>query len=177
MMANMFDLQPTLIGTNISLRPLRGKDLDALAQAASDPAIWRQHPDSSRYRRRVFEQRYFVGAIASGGALAVIDNPTGAIIGGSRYYNWDAEQREITVGYTFLQRKYWGTGANRQMKQLMLAHAFTQARAVWFHVGASNLRSRRAVEKLGAALSHQRQRQLDGKTYVQLYYKLYRDSE
>lgn len=167
------NLQPTLCGSRISLRPLQADDFEALYKAASDPEIWQQHPDSSRYRRNVFQQRYFSGAIASGGALVVVDNNTGGVIGASRYYDWDADQREIAVGYTFLECKYWGTGANRQMKALMLDHAFTHARAVWFHVGESNLRSRRAVEKLGAKLSHQQQRQLDGKAFVQLYYKLY----
>jgi RimJ/RimL family protein N-acetyltransferase len=170
---NTFNRQPTLTGSSISLRPLQAADFDALYKAASDPKIWQQHPDSSRYQRDVFEQRYFSSAIASGGALAVIDSNTGGIIGGSRYYEWDAGKREIAVGYTFLECKYWGTGANQQMKALMLAHAFTHARAVWFHVGETNLRSRRAVEKLGAVLSHQQQRQLDGKAFVQLYYKLY----
>lgn len=174
---NTLDLQPTLIGTSINLRPLQADDFEALYVAASDPLIWQQHPDSRRYQRDIFEQRYFSGAIASGGALAVIDNHTGGIIGASRYYDRDSSQREIAVGYTFLERKYWGTGANQQMKTLMLAHAFTQARIVWFHVGESNLRSRRALEKLGAILSHQKQRQLDGKAFVQLYYKLYATSQ
>ena len=171
------DLQPTLIGSSLSLRPLQADDFDALYKAASDPLIWQQHPDSCRYQRDVFQQRFFSGAIASGGALAVIDNDTGGIIGSSRYYDRNSSQREIAVGYTFLECKYWGTGANQQMKALMLAHAFTQARVVWFHIGESNLRSRRALEKLGAILSHQKQRQLDGKAFVQLYYKLYAYSD
>lgn len=40
-----FDLQPTLIGSTITLRPLREADFDALHAAASDPLIWEQHPD------------------------------------------------------------------------------------------------------------------------------------
>ena len=148
------------------------EDFEALYEAASDPLIWQQHPDSSRYRRDVFRHRYFNGAIASGGALVIVDINTGSIIGASRYYDWDAKQREVAIGYTFLARKYWGTGTNQHIKTLMLAHAFAHARAVWFHVAESNLRSRRAVEKLGAVLSHQQQRQLDGKAFVQLYYKL-----
>lgn len=143
-----------------------------LVPLASDPTIWQQHPDSTRYKREVFEQRYFSGAIASDAALVVVDNTTNAIIGASRYYEWDADQREIAVGYTFLECKCWGTGVNRQIKAMMLAHAFTKAQAVWSHVGDSKLRSRRAVEKLGAVLSHRQRRQLDGKAFVQLYYKL-----
>jgi RimJ/RimL family protein N-acetyltransferase len=57
-----FDLQPTLTGTLLELRPLRLDDFDALFAAASDPLIWEQHPESDRYERTVF-QRYFDGAI------------------------------------------------------------------------------------------------------------------
>lgn len=166
------DLQPTLIGETITLRPLKSADFPALYQAASDPKIWEQHPDSTRYECDAFEERYFLGAVASGGALVALENSTGRIIGSSRYYEWNPDKQEIAIGYTFLEQQHWGTRTNREMKQLMLDHVFKQARLVWFHVGEINLRSRRAVEKLGAILSHQEERELDGKAYVQLYYKL-----
>lgn len=169
---NQFELQPTLIGCSISLRPLKPDDFEALYQAAADPVIWEQHPDSQRYRRDIFQQRFFVGAIASGGAFAVLDNNTNKVIGSSRYYEWNAENRELSIGYTFLAQKYWGSGANQEMKALMLNHAFKQVDLVWFHVGKNNIRSRRAVEKLGATLAYEKQRELDGKPFVQLYYKL-----
>jgi RimJ/RimL family protein N-acetyltransferase len=72
------------------------------------------------------------------------------VIGTSRYYDLDEANREVAIGYTFLSRAFWGGAANREMKRLMLEHAFGWAEAVWFHVGPQNFRSRRAVEKLGA---------------------------
>ncbi|MEE4192457.1 MAG: GNAT family N-acetyltransferase, partial [Halieaceae bacterium] len=82
------DLQPTLVGDRITLRPLEERDFEALHAAASDPMIWEQHPDNTRYQRDAFEARFFRGAIASGGALAVIANDSGEVIGSSRYYEW-----------------------------------------------------------------------------------------
>jgi N-acetyltransferase len=166
------DIQPTLVGKNVTLRPLLSEDFSALYQAASDPLIWEMHPDSSRYKRNIFEERFFLGAIASGGALVVLDNESGRIIGSSRYYDWNPEQQEISIGYTFLERAMWGNGTNREMKKLMLNHIFASVRTVWFHVGEDNLRSRKAVEKLGATLSHKADRELEGRPYVQLYYEL-----
>ncbi len=167
-----FDLQPTLVGTTISLRPLRIDDFEALYLAASDPAVWEQHPDSTRYKRNVFEKNFFSSAIASGGALAVVHHMANRIIGSSRFYAWDSNSRELTIGYTFLEKKFWGTGTNQEMKKLMLDHAFQQARVVWFHIGKENLRSRRAIEKLGAILSHEKDRELGGQKFVQSYYRL-----
>lgn len=121
---------------------------------ASDPLIWEQHSERDRYQRTVF-QRFFDGAIASGGGVTVIEAGTGAIIGSSRYYDWDPTDASVVIGYTFLARSHWGSGTNREMKALMLAHAFQWARTVWFHVSPGNLRSRRAVEKLGATLDRE----------------------
>lgn len=166
------DLQPTLIGNTLTLRPLQNSDFDDLYNAASDPKIWELHPDSSRYKNNIFKARFFEGAIASGGALAVIEKQSGRVIGSSRYYEWKQATQEISIGYTFLEQAHWGCGTNREMKALMLGHIFSNAKTVWFHVGENNLRSRKAVENIGAVLSHKEDRKLDGRPYVQLYYKL-----
>ena len=60
----------------------------------------------------------------------------------------------MAIGFTFLARDYWGGQTNREMKSLMLCHAFCWAKVVWFHVGLNNLRSRKAVEKIGGVFSH-----------------------
>ena len=166
------DLQPALTGPTLRLRPLREDDFDALHQAASDPKIWEQHPDSERYKRDLFRERYFLGALESHGALAIVDNARNRVIGSSRYYDWDASTSQISIGYTFIEREYWGNGTNRELKDLMLNHVFQWVDIVWFHVGETNLRSRRAVEKLGAVLSHSEDRVLDDIPYTQLFYKL-----
>ncbi len=169
---NTIDLQATLSGSTVTLRPLQADDFEALYKAASDPQIWAMHPDSSRYQRDVFEQRFFKSAIASGGALAIVENKTGRVIGSSRYYEYDAKKSEISIGYTFLEQSHWGVGTNSEMKALMLEHIFQYVDVVWFHVGKVNLRSRNAVEKLGAVLDYEKARELNGVPYVQLYYRL-----
>jgi RimJ/RimL family protein N-acetyltransferase len=143
-----FELQPTLTGALLELRPLRRDDFDALYAAASDPLIWEQHPESDRYKREVF-RRYFDGAIESGGAFAVVDRQTGRIIGSSRYHGYDAAASEIEIGWTFLERAYWGGAHNREMKRLMVGHALTFVTRVVFLVGLTNTRSQRAMEKVG----------------------------
>jgi RimJ/RimL family protein N-acetyltransferase len=70
----------------------------------------------------------------------------------SRYHEHDAERREVEIGWTFLVRKHWGGHTNREIKRLMLHHAFTFVDTVVFLVGEQNLRSRRAMEKIGGVL-------------------------
>ena len=144
-----FELQPTLKGELIELRPLAPDDFDALFAAAGDPLIWEQHPESDRYTREVF-QKYFDGAIASRGAFAIIERKSGRIIGSSRYCNLDPAAGEVEIGWTFLERAYWGGTYNRELKTLMIDHAFRFVERVVFVVGEKNLRSQRALEKIGA---------------------------
>jgi len=142
--------QPTLRGEHVQLRPIRADDLDALHAAAADPLVWEQHSERNRHERPVFE-RFFAGALECGGGLVALD-AAGHVIGSSRYYDWDPSDRSVVIGYTFLERAQWGTGANREMKSLMIGHAFRWADTVWFHVSPGNARSQRALEKIGARL-------------------------
>jgi RimJ/RimL family protein N-acetyltransferase len=144
-----FEFQPTLVGPKVTVRPIAAEDWDGMFAAASDPEIWVQHPESDRYQAPVFRE-YFDGALASGSAFSFIDNRSGEIIGSSRYHGHDPELSEIEIGWTFLSRAYWGGNYNGEIKQLMTAHAFRFVDTVVFWIGASNLRSRRAVVKIGA---------------------------
>jgi RimJ/RimL family protein N-acetyltransferase len=171
-----FDQQPVLEGPTVMLRPLCVDDFDPLYAAASDPLIWEQHPDPLRYRRANFTTDFFEGALAHG-ALVVIDRETQRIIGSTRYYEWDPVQREVAIGYTFLARSHWGGEVNKEMKRLQLEHAFRFANVVWFHIGKDNLRSRRAIEKIGARLDREAPRPVNGVLQPYAYYRIDRPRE
>ena len=144
------DLQPTLIGETVIIRPLQAQDWPDMFAAASDPLIWAVHPARDRYHETVF-RAFFDAAMDSKSAFAFIDRATGAIIGSSRYHGYDPERSEIEIGWTFLTRAYWGGNTNREIKRLMLNHAFTFVDTVVFWVGESNWRSQRAMEKIGGS--------------------------
>ena len=143
-----FDLQPRLEGELLCLRPLRPEDFDDLYRVASDPLIWEQHPSPDRYQEAVF-QEFFREALESGGALIAMDSEDGRVIGSSRFHGYDGDRSEIEIGWTFLARSYWGGAYNREMKQLMLRHAFRFVKSVVFLVGPQNVRSQKAMEKIG----------------------------
>lgn len=143
-------LQPHLEGELLELRPLVPADWEELFAAAADPLIWEQHPANDRYKEEVFRV-FFADALASKGALVAVDRKNGRIIGSSRYFQ--NEIGELEIGWTFLVRECWGNGYNREMKRLMLEHAFGFAESVVFLIGAENRRSRKAVEKIGAVLT------------------------
>lgn len=164
----LFDLQPTLKGELLALRPLRPEDFHDLYAVAADPLIWEQHPHRDRHREEVFRQ-FFHEALESGGALIVIDSDDDQVIGSSRFHAYDPEKSEIEIGWTFLARSRWGGLYNREMKQLMLRHAFRFVKKVVFLVGPQNLRSQRALEKIGAVREGSR---FDGSGRDSLVYQI-----
>jgi RimJ/RimL family protein N-acetyltransferase len=145
------ELQTFLSNELIALKPLRLCDLEDLYKVASDPLIWEQHPNSDRYKREVFE-KYFQSAIESKGAYTIHDRKSNTLIGCTRYYEYDRLNRTIAIGFTFIDRAHWGNGYNATIKKLMCDYAFKFVNNIYFHVGSNNVRSRKAVEKLGAKL-------------------------
>jgi len=144
------NIQPNhLSGTNIRLEPLQRIHFEELYAVASDPLIWEQHPNPSRYQKEVFTS-FFEGAIASGGAFIIRNTDSGKAVGSSRFYDYSRINDEIKIGYTFFSRDCWGKGINKEVKTLMLNYAFIYVEKVIFHVGAQNIRSQLAMEKLGA---------------------------
>ena len=147
-----FDAQPVLQGKRLELRPLRRADWEALYAVASDPLIWEQHPARNRHELEVF-RAFFDEALAGGSAFVVVDRANGLVIGSSRFHGYDEAKSEVEIGWTFLARLYWGGVYNGELKRLMLEHAFRFVDSVIFVVGPRNLRSQRAVAKLGAVLT------------------------
>lgn len=139
----------TLSGNGISLIPLNEEDFEALYLVGSDPAIWEQHPNSDRYQKEVFKS-YFQKLVESDLAFLIWDTGNNKIIGSSCYYDFDSALSQIAIGYTFLAKNYWGGTTNKIVKHLMIFHAFTFVETVIFHVGVKNLRSQKALEKIGA---------------------------
>ena len=149
------DFQPTLTGELALLRPTVPADWQEMFAVASDPLIWEQHPFHNRWQEPVF-RAYFEDALASGGGLTILDKASGTIIGASRYAFHDPVRDEVEIGWTFLARVYWGGVWNREIKRLMLDHVHQYVGGAVFVVGENNLRSRRAMEKIGGVLQEGR---------------------
>lgn len=143
-----FEMQPVLRSEILEVRPLRADDFEELFSVASDPLIWEQHPNSDRYKHDVF-RKFFDEALASGGAFVVLDRKTGRVIGSSRFNCHDLVRSEVEIGWTFLARSHWGGIYNGELKRLMMSHAFKFVDNVIFFIGSTNVRSQRALEKVG----------------------------
>ena len=142
------DFQPTLTGPTVIVRPVTSGDWPDMFAAGSDPAIWEVHPSPDRYTEPAF-RKFFDGAVDSKMGFAFVDRATGRLIGSSRYHGYDAKLSEIEIGWTFIARSHWGGATNREVKRLMLDHAFSFVDTVIFWVGEHNWRSQGAMTKIG----------------------------
>jgi RimJ/RimL family protein N-acetyltransferase len=133
-----------------SLEQTTSSDFEPLYGVASNPVLWEQHPEKDRWKRSVF-LTFFQGALENDlGCFTIRDKSAGVVIGSTRFYSHDALGEAVRLGYTFLSPGYWGSGANQEIKEVLLDHAFTIVERVYFDIGAENFRSRKAVERLDA---------------------------
>jgi RimJ/RimL family protein N-acetyltransferase len=142
------DFQPTLTGSTVIVRPVVAGDWAELFAAGSDPEIWKVHPTPDRYTELAFRQ-FFDNAVTSNMGFVFVDRSTNRLIGSSRYFGYDPERSEVEIGWTFIVRSHWGGKTNREVKRLMLDHAFTFVDTVIFWVGEHNWRSQGAMTKIG----------------------------
>ena len=144
-----------LSGRLVRLEPLAPMHERGLAAAAADPAVWRWMPlDASTPDGFA---RWFAAARDNAGAglerpYATIDAATGEALGSTRFLGLAPEHLRVEIGYTWLARHAWGSGANTEAKLLMLRHAFETVGClrVEFKTDALNERSRGALAALPA---------------------------
>lgn len=110
-----------------------------------------------------------LAARASGRRLpyAQIDAGTGEFAGTTSLADLDPVSRSLAIGYTWLGRRWWGTGANAEAKFLLMSYAFETLGAVrvtWV-TDIRNIRSQAAIERLGAVregVLRKHRRRVDG---------------
>ncbi|MBT8299565.1 MAG: GNAT family N-acetyltransferase, partial [Maribacter sp.] len=84
----------------------------------------------------------------------ILDKNTNTYAGCTRFMNISWKNKVLEIGSTWIGRQFHGSGLNGHMKDLMLNCAFHEMgfEKVAFRIDERNIRSRKAVEKLGATL-------------------------
>jgi N-acetyltransferase len=154
----MWNLQPVLKGQIVRLEPLAPDHHDGLRAAASPPEIWEYWSFNIGESDATFD-RWFDGCLeeaAAGGDahFATILQATGEPVGSTSFCEIHEQDRGLEIGWTWLTPTVWGTGANTDAKFLQLQYAFETLgciRVQW-DTYEHNLRSRAALNKIGATL-------------------------
>lgn len=145
---------PELIGQHVKLLPLAPAHVPALIEAASDGELWNLRVTSvpnaetaAAYVERALDDQ------AQGRALAyIVLNAQGEVVGSTRCCHIDWSLPRLEIGYTWYARRVQRTALNTEAKFLLLQQAFERfgCVAVELRTHLQNLRSRAAIERLGA---------------------------
>lgn len=147
---------PALIGEHLRLLPLTPAHAPDLVRAASDGVLWNLRvttvPDADTveaYIARALDEQ------AQGRALAyVVLDAQGDVVGSTRCCHIDWSLPRLEVGYTWYAQRVQRTALNTEAKLMLLQQAFERfgCVAVELRTHVQNLRSRAAIERLGAKL-------------------------
>ncbi|MEC4596970.1 GNAT family protein [Burkholderia vietnamiensis] len=147
--------QPALTGEHIVLRPLAVSDRQALLDAAADGELWNLKVTVVPDERTV--DAYLDTALQGRAAgtvmpFAIVERASGRVIGSTRFWKIDRNNRKLEIGHTWLSASAQRTRANTEAKGLLLAYAFDtlQCVRVQFTTDELNEKSRAAILRLGA---------------------------
>jgi N-acetyltransferase len=161
--------QPTLSGTHVRLEPLSLEHLDDLLAVARGPRdTYRLTfvPEHAEAMRKYLETALLLRDAGAAVPFATVRLADARVVGSTRfgnleYWAWPTGARApplppdaVEIGWTWLAADAQRTAINTEAKLLMLGHAFErwQVRRVNLRTDARNLRSRTAIERLGAKL-------------------------
>ena len=150
------DLRGTFAGRLVRVEPLAPEHESGLIEAAGDPEMFAWMPvDMASSRDALHEWLLSTLAAAREGStvpFAIVAAESGRVLGSTRFLELRFEHMRAEIGWTWLARSAWSTGANVETKLLLLEHAFERIglRRVEFKTDARNERSRGALLALGA---------------------------
>ncbi|MDQ6916338.1 MAG: GNAT family N-acetyltransferase [Pseudomonadota bacterium] len=145
----------TLTGAHASVEPLGPQHEQALERAAADGELWRLWFTSvpapgktASYIATALDMRERLDAMP----FVIREKASGGVVGCTRYFNVDAINRRLEIGYTWYAKRVQRGPINTECKLLLLTHAFEtlQCIAVEFRTHWFNHASRTAIERLGA---------------------------
>lgn len=148
------DVRPVrLEGELIALEPLAQSHAQGLYNRGRDTGDWAYMPRGC-FVDQADTRQWIDEALAAPDQLpfAVVEQGKQKVAGSTRYLNIRPEHRSLEIGWTWLGQEWQRTGVNTEVKWLLLRHAFERlgCRRVEFKTDARNLRSQRALERIGA---------------------------
>lgn len=145
----------TLENARVRLVPLSFEFYDEIEHIALDPELWTLAISPIHTHAQL--DAYLINALTEkadgiGYPFVIIDKLTGEVAGSTRFNNIVPDHKRLEIGWTFLAKRFRGTGLNLACKYELLRFAFEtlQFNRVELKTDVLNLQSRRAMEKIGA---------------------------
>jgi RimJ/RimL family protein N-acetyltransferase len=144
-----------LEGKTIYLAPMEDSHKTELSNILMSPEIW-------EYTWRIITSSEEIDHLLTNALenkskgsqipFTIVERASGKIIGTTRIGDIDLNNRNVEIGWTWLSPDFWRTSVNTECKYLLLRYCFEDLKVirVQFSISSQNLRSQRAVERIGA---------------------------
>lgn len=142
----------------VRLEPLQSQHFPTLEKIGCQyPEIWNYLPcnGSDLNELRVALQEALLKRLSGEHyPFVIIEKATNEIVGSTRFIDIQPQHRKLEIGWTWMSPKVWGTKINASCKFLLLEYCFEELQTIRVQIKTreKNIRSRKAIEKLGAKL-------------------------
>ena len=147
---------PTILkGEFVELISLEKSHFAELYELAKEPRIWEFLPTNCSEEIK-FIKAYNEALVerekGNHYPFVILNKATNKFIGSTRLFDIHPKDKKLEIGWTWLHPDFWATGLNYECKLLLLTFCFEQLKAnrVQLKTSDINLRSRKAIEKIGA---------------------------
>ncbi|HRE09328.1 MAG TPA: GNAT family protein [Ignavibacteria bacterium] len=154
--AQNMKMPEVLEGSSVKLIPLSMAHAEELWESARDKDLWEHYTFRKMESFEKFK-KFLEGSLAEaesgkGFTFTIIDKATGKMRGGTSFLDIQPASRSLEIGRTWLAKDLHGTGFNAECKLLLLTYCFEELKLirVFFKTDSNNLRSQKAMEKIGA---------------------------
>jgi len=150
-----FSQEIILENDRAKLRPLEASDFDLLLPfSLNEPELWQYSlsPGNGAENLKVYlDTALSQRAQNLSYPFLIIDKTNNQVAGSTRFYDYQSRHNTVQLGYTWMGKKFQGTGLNKNNKYLMLLHAFENwgLERVEFRADYNNKRSIAAMKSIG----------------------------
>jgi len=151
---DFFNSHIQLENERVLLRPFLESDINDLEKISYTDGLWeygskvKSRKDLEKYVEFCLMQRSLHNLYP----FSIFDKQKNALAGVTMFGGIDFPNKRLEIGWTWIGLSYQGTGLNKATKLVLLKYAFDKLgmRRVEFKIDNKNIKSQRAVEKLGA---------------------------
>jgi len=154
-MNNWIKYPTTLTGQTVHLISLERTHFAELEALSKDKRIWEFYPfdvSGSEKFMSTFENALTEREKGNQFPFVIFHKQQNRLIGSTRYLDIQRQHKKLEIGWTWLHPDYWATEVNLECKLLLLTHCFEELKTIRVQLKSdeNNLRSRKAIEKIGA---------------------------
>jgi len=150
----MINFNKNINSQKVLLRPMKLNDFDKMKGLTGDKEMW--YYFTTDLSDELTLKKWIEAAVCELNeqkslAFTIINSTTNEIIGTTRIGNISEVNNRVEIGWTWISKKYQGTGVNGHVKELLFQYLFSETKTlrIEFKTDVLNIAARKGMEKVG----------------------------